>query len=218
MAIVIGIMNNKGGAGKTTVAINLADGLARRGFSIMLGDLDEGQDSALCWGSISENSKVQVKGIPFERLTQFIERHSDDYDVIVIDCPPRADRTTGAVVRVANICICPVAPSPLELWSLNHTADLIKDRQALTGSQPVARVLLNKCVAKTKLLPKSIKFLEEMGLPVMRTQLTSLEAWKQVFEYGESVYTDLNEITNSQQARDQIEAVVTEVLELIQED
>lgn len=217
MAQIIGIMNNKGGAGKTTVAINLADGLARRGFSVLLGDLDEGQDSALCWGSISEHSKFLVKGVPSERLTQFIERHNDDYDIIIIDCPPRADRTTGAVVRLADICLCPVAPSPLELWSLNHTAELIKDRQALTGKQPVARVLLNKCIAKTKLLPKSLKFLHEMELDVMATQLTSLEAWKQVFEYGESVYTDLGEVTNAHQAREQMEAVVSEVLTLIQE-
>lgn len=214
MSFVIGVTNLKGGCGKTTLSVNLADGLARRGFRVMLGDLDEGQDSSLSWFSLNESPKISCKGINPMLMDGFFNRHTDDYDFIIVDGPPRANGPTGALIRHSSLCLLPVAPSPLELWALKPTVDLIKQRQLLTGGIPLVRAVLSRCKANTKLIPKSVRVLNDLGLEILTHGTMELEAYKQSFEYGESVYMESNEISNLSNAKKQMELIVDEILHL----
>ena len=125
---VVAIANQKGGTGKSTTAINVAEGLARQRLRVLLGDLDEGQESSADWADINEKRLFDFKLVNPEKVGNFIERHADDYDIIVLDCPPRADSVAAHVIRYSSLIIMPVAPSPIEIWGLRRLVDIIKDR------------------------------------------------------------------------------------------
>ena len=89
MAKTIGVLNQKGGVGKTTISLHLADYLARKNNKVLLIDADP-QASLLEWSDIRESSfSATIKGCPKKTLHREIEKLSDIYDYIVIDGAPR---------------------------------------------------------------------------------------------------------------------------------
>lgn len=191
---VVAIANQKGGTGKSTTAINVAEGLARCDLRVLLGDIDEGQESSADWADINEKRRFDFKLVNPEKVGNFIDRHSDDYDILVLDCPPRADSVAAHIVRYSSLIIMPVAPSPIELWGLRRLVDIIKDRQLLMDGKPKAKVLLSRCKMNTKLVPKSIRVLKDFDIDIMETGTTELEAYRQVMEYGGTVFDDPGEL------------------------
>ena len=216
---VIAIANQKGGTGKSTTAINVAEGLARCDLRILLGDLDEGQESSADWADINEKRRFDFKLVDPYKLGNFVERHEDDYDIIILDCPPRADRIAALIVKYSSLIIMPVAPSPIELWGLRRLVDIVKDRQLLMDGKPIAKVLLSRCKMNTKLVPKSVKVLKELGLDIMESGTKELEAYRQVMEHGGTVFDEPRELGDSliknKPCIAQMQAIVDEILTLL---
>src|SRR5271165_6350051 len=100
MAITIAVANQKGGCGKTTACMNLAGGLARAGYKVLVVDADP-QGSATKWRNMSEESRlpfqlVAMATASIHRELPAIIRNAS-YEVVLIDCPPGgAARGDGA--------------------------------------------------------------------------------------------------------------------------
>lgn len=216
MSIVVALMNQKGGSNKTTNSINIADGLSRRGYRVLLADLDEGQDSSLLWSELNETSQLVVKGMSQDRIKHFIERHREDYDWIIIDTPPRNDHTTMQVLRYTDLALITVCPSPIELWALRNIVESIQDRQEIVGGL-IAKVLLSRCKTGTTLVGKSLRVLKDLCIEPMNSGTTDLEIYKQVFLEGETVFTSMREYKGLalSTARKQVEAIINEIEDLV---
>src|ERR1041385_8397911 len=121
---IVAIVNQKGGAGKTTTCVNLAGGLAEAGYSVLVVDADP-QASALNWrNNAGEDSQLgfDVIGLPsatiHKDLPGIVSRSS--YEVVIIDCPPggvlkgsRSDDITRSAMLAAHVILIPLQPSPL---------------------------------------------------------------------------------------------------------
>ena len=131
---VIAVCNQKGGSGKTTMAINLAGAFAAEDKRVLLLDLDP-QGSALDWGSINPDTMPQVEVAEIDRpqLLRQARALRREYDVIVIDCPAKFADSSSAAIRVADFVLVPVQPSPFDVWASDAVAGLIKTRQEATG-------------------------------------------------------------------------------------
>lgn len=128
MGHVITIAQQKGGAGKTTLAVNLAVGFAREGRSAALVDTDP-QGSAGRWymarldggvdGAEIEFSTASAWGVPYESR-KLAGRH----DVVIIDTPPKADSDLRPALKAADLVLVPVASSHVDLWAVEAVLDL----------------------------------------------------------------------------------------------
>ena len=166
---VIALAGNKGGTGKTTLAVNLATCLARRGGAAII-DADP-QGSALQWRAFASNQDaVQVFAYRDDLHGQVNElaRH---HQYIVIDCPPSVHAPRAlAVLRSCDIAVVPVQPSPVDLWATVHIEDAVS-RAREHNQRLRALIVINQLEPRTVLSKMVRDALSEISIPVARTAL-----------------------------------------------
>ena len=132
--LVITIAQRKGGAGKTTLAAQLAVVWLRQGLRIALLDIDP-QGSLAAWVDLrrvrlgTEAVGFEFAALPGWRAAQWIEDQARSADLVVIDGPPHAETEAQIAVRAAGLVLIPVQPSPLDLWATAATLKMAHDER-----------------------------------------------------------------------------------------
>ncbi len=152
-AKVITIAQQKGGAGKTTIAAHLAVAFSQMGLRVAAIDIDP-QGSLSHWHRIREEKFGEgYTGITFGafsgwRISGELSRLKRNFDVIVLDSPPHTETETRAAIRNADLLIIPVQPSPTDLWATQATIDIAKSEK-VSYITVLNRVSANSKIAET---------------------------------------------------------------------
>ncbi len=196
--ITIAVLQQKGGSGKTTLAVNLAAAAHLSGRRTLIVDMDR-QGSAFDWSHArAVGSKldgldvVNVQGgAGADRGLQLpaFERLTNGYEVVVIDGPPRLGEITRFAAVVADVALMPVQPGAYDFWALAETLEALENAdlvRAELGRAPVRRALvLNRVQRGTRL--------ELEGRAALRGTLVGIVHQRVAFAVsasrGESVYT-----------------------------
>lgn len=120
---VIAIISQKGGAGKTTLAISLAALAEQRGYQTVLFDLDP-QASAGKWGARRGGSPPDIIDAHAPRLAVALATAAkQDRTLAVIDTAPHADRAAEDAARVAHIVLVPARPDRIDLEAIGESLE-----------------------------------------------------------------------------------------------
>ena len=123
---VLAIVSQKGGVGKSTLAVHLASESAAQGKRALLVDLDP-QGSAMEWANRRGNLPPDVSGANPASLGREIARAAEDgYDFVVIDTAPHADHAALQAARAADLVAIPCRPSTFDLAAISATLDLCR--------------------------------------------------------------------------------------------
>ena len=150
---IIAIVGNKGGAGKTTLSVNLAAGISRE-HSVVMIDADP-QGSSLQWRSIAGDNVFFPVYAPTFSLREQAKQYAVKNEYILIDCPPSVHAPqTLAALEFADLALIPVQPSPIDLWATVHIEKAINEarevnpalKEILVINQIEARNTLSKLV------------------------------------------------------------------------
>jgi chromosome partitioning protein len=124
--MIIGVLNRKGGVGKTTIAINVAATLSVAGVRVLLVDADP-QASALSWSSLRERDPLfAVVGMARPTLHREIPGIAAKFDVVIIDGGPGVNDLGRAAILASDLVLIPVQPSPYDVWAATEPNGLGK--------------------------------------------------------------------------------------------
>ncbi len=205
---IIAVINQKGGTGKTTLALNLSAGLALRG-STHLVDADP-QRSITQWvgmggGHSGLPQVAQLDDNPVAMLTELT--HS--YRYVVVDCPPTAQgEAVAAIMRVVHLALIPVLPSPIDLWASVDMAVAVKEARQ-NNPELRACLVLNQMESRNALSRDMREAVAEFDMPVLVAGMQRRAAYRSAAVEGRSVY---GVGKRGQQAVADIEAIIEEVL------
>lgn len=204
---VISLIGNKGGAGKTTLCINLASGLHRRCSTVLL-DADP-QLSSLQWRDIAARDDLVDVVDAVEDVAGMARRYRQSHDCVVIDCPPSVQsQQTRAALSCSDIAIVPVLPSPLDLWASVHVEQEIEwARSVNPGIQ--ALLVINQLEPRTRLSRLMNEALAEIDVPVTATTIRRRMVYRSAMLQGRSV---LEAGAAASSAADEIKQLVEEVV------
>jgi chromosome partitioning protein len=204
--MIISIVNQKGGVGKTTLAVNLGGMIQAAGKKILLVDTDP-QGSLVQWRSVNPQSLVRVSHYPkplSRRQAQALEKKAD---VIIIDSPPALEKTTVANVQVSRLVIVPVSPSPLDIWAANDTVNLIRNIMIRTKGM-TARLLVYRKIPGTRIGAEAREALKAYPFKVYKTEITQKIAAVEAMISGQT----LTEFSPNSKSAAEFKALAHEIL------
>jgi len=186
MARIVAVAGQKGGSGKSTVAINVASELHARGLRVLLVDADH-QGTAVTWAGISTESEADEPPTVAmgDNLRAQLPGMAESYDWAVIDCPGRGGKRQIAAMAIADVVLLPCGPSPADAWALSETAEEIERVRELRPDLRVA-IVANKA-DRTAIGASSRKAAGTLGFPSLRATLGERAAFREALAAGRGV-------------------------------
>lgn len=206
--MIFGVLNQKGGVGKTTLSVNLAAALARQGLRVLLIDADP-QGSALDWAAAREGEPLlSVVGLPRATVHKEIATIGHGYDHIIIDGPPRVTDLARSAIMASDVVVIPVQPSPYDVWAAEEVVKLI-DEARVYKEKLKSCFVVNRKIANTAIGRDVRDALSAYPVHVLTASVTQRVVFAEAAAQGKSVY----EIDSDGSAAKEMDAVLFELME-----
>jgi chromosome partitioning protein len=203
-------MNQKGGAGKTTLALNLAAAMAEAGSRVLVIDADP-QQTAQDWAAVRETPlPFQVLGLAKPVLHRDLPNISADYDHVVIDGAPRNYEVARSAILSADFVLIPVQPSGADFWASRETVKLVEEARTFKETQKAAFVVSRK-ISRSALGRDIADALAEFSLPILKAGTSQRVAYADALTEGSTVI----ESQPRSAAADEIRALLVEIMEVV---
>jgi chromosome partitioning protein len=206
--MIVGILNQKGGVGKTTLSVNLAASFARTGARVLLIDADP-QGSALDWAAVRQKEPLfSVIGLPRPTIHKEVGQVGKGYDHIVIDGPPRVTDLARSAIMASDVVLIPTQPSPYDIWAADEVVKLIEEARIYKENLKASFVISRK-IANTAIGRDVAEALKVYPLPVFSATITQRVVFAEAAAQGLAVH----EVDENGPAATEIEALVAELME-----
>ncbi len=181
MAFVIAVAQRKGGAGKSTLAANLAAAFAGQGERVALLDTDPQQTLRHWHEARGKSAKASV--LDFEapsgwRVPGAADKYRRSHDVVLLDTPPHDDTDARIAIRAADLVLVPLQPSDADLWAMGATLDLAK------AEKRRAVLALNRVPAQGKVAEEVAQALRAQGLTLLDAPIGNRSGFANAFASG----------------------------------
>lgn len=199
MAKVITLAHQKGGVGKSTLAVNLAHAFKDHAKTGII-DLD-------AQGSIAETAN-KIEGVTL--LPSFNASYNKDFTAIFIDTPPYLSDQLSQVFAISDLILIPTKAGVYDVLACRKTVALVKEAMAKKPALKAA-IVFNMINSTTTLTNEVREQLESLGLPILKTQITERVNFVRSIALPDGIYS-----TGDNKAIKEINNLTKEILFLLQ--
>lgn len=207
--MIVAFLNQKGGVGKTTLALHLAGAWSARGLRVLVVDADP-QASALDWADQRLREGLPrlfgVLGLARETLHKELPDLARETDHLIIDGPPRVAGIARSGLLAADLVLIPAQPSPFDGWASSEMLRLL-DEARIFRPELRARMLLNRCAARTVIARETAEALADQDPPMLASRVGQRVAFADAARTGRLA----SESDTGQMATRDIEALADEL-------
>jgi chromosome partitioning protein len=207
--MIVALLNQKGGVGKTTLALHLAGEWARKGKRVLVIDADP-QASALDWSAQRARGSAArlfgVVGLARDTLHREAPELARNADHIVIDGPPRVAALMRSALLAADLVLIPAQPSPFDGWASGETLTLIEEARAFRP-RLAARFVLNRCPVGTVIARMTAAALANHDPPALASRIGQRVAFADAARSGRLVA----ELDSARKAAREIAVLAAEI-------
>ncbi len=212
MPLIITLAHQKGGVGKSTLAINLYGYFSQAGYKTALIDIDpQGSITSLLQTFGGEDGRESVALIERAAFSSYEELRGliEGEEIVLIDTPPYLSKELQQVLALSHLVLIPCKASPLDALAVVQTLALVKEEQARNPALAAA-IVLTMTIAGTG-FPKQIReHLTRHGLPILDIEIVNRVAYARSLLFSNSVVADTND-----KAREEIIQLGQEIIELL---
>ena len=206
--MILGFINQKGGVGKTTLSLNMADYLARNGGRVLLIDADRQRSSAK-WAEKRDDDKppaFTVVEMSRENMARDAIQMAVDYDHVIIDGPRDAEKISRAVIVASEMVVIPIEPSGFSTDAASETAAQVAECQVI---KPVLKCgfVVSRKIGNT-VLGKDIRDIAgEFEFPILDADIENRVAFAEAATLGLTIF----EYAPDSKAASEISALAQEI-------
>ncbi len=185
MSITITLAGQKGGTGKSTIAVHLASEYQRRGYRVLVLDADP-QGTALTWSEAAADAgwpSPSVLGVG-DALRAQLPELGRGFDVVIIDTAGRQSKRLAGALALSDLALVPCKPSAPDVWSLTDTIELVERVREVRDLE--ARIIVNEG-NRTALAEAARTAIDAAGLDVMASTLGRRVAFAEALAEGRGV-------------------------------
>ena len=214
MAIVVGVVSQKGGVGKSTIARLIAREFAAQAWRVKIGDLDISQATSFKWRARRLQNAVEPD-VPIEQFGRVDQalKIADQYDLVILDGAPHATAATEQIARASDLIIIPtgLAVDDLEPGVL-LAHDLVR------ASIPRRRIAFALCRvgASDSEIADARRYIAEAGHSVLPGELPEKVGYRRASDEGRAA-TETRFATLNQSAERLAQNIVNRIAELAKE-
>ncbi len=204
-AKVIVVAQQKGGAGKTTLAIQLAVAWQQAGKQVAMLDVDP-QGSLGAWRdlrdrTVGEETGPKVDALSGWRLGNQLSTTAGNADLVIVDSPPHAETDAKAAIRTADLVVLPIQPTMLDFWATEATLALAE------AEKTKALLVLNRTPPRGLAAEAVVSEIKKKQWLLARTRLGNRQAFAASINEGKGVA----ETARKSAAGKEIEALAKEI-------
>jgi chromosome partitioning protein len=214
MPLIIAVAHQKGGVGKSTLALNLTSFFTRNGAKSAVVDADaQGSISNLVQSFGENNAYGTVQLIERKSFQSFTELAKlSQYDVLVLDTPPYLSANLNEIFQVADFVLVPTKPAVFDMFAIEGTMEMIEQAKKVKTSLKTG-VVINMSATGSKHVEEIRTYLTNKGIMVLKTEIAKRVEFERCLLYTDSIFGSPDE-----KAKEEISKLGNEIIALIEGD
>ena len=207
---VITISQQKGGTGKTTLAVHLAMGFIKyHNFKVAVVDTDP-QGSLGKWFMIRSENKIANDNLTFKTASLWGAQYESktlkkDHDVVIIDTPPKIESDARPSIESADLVLIPVAASHVDFWATGAIVDIAKK------ANKKILIQINRSSQRSKLISKTNEFIKSLDLSATKTIIGNRQIFASSMGEGKTAVEKQKKSSAIEEIKQLSEQILSEV-------
>lgn len=208
MPSIITLAHQKGGVGKSTVALNLYGYFSKAELKTAIVDIDP-QGSITAFVDFNGDEKFNlIRRTDFKDYTDLLEK-LQEYEVVIIDTPPYLSKELIDVIAITNIILIPCKASLLDAFAIRQTIEFIESNRG-GRNDFISAIVMTMVISGASIQAQIREHLQQYNIQIMDTEIGNRVAYaKSLFVSGNVMQDDAGK------AREEMDSLANEVLNLI---